>query len=167
MAVKVGNSWVSEAAYNYAKQSAESAQSKDGALQGLSEKFSEVNFSTNTAPYQGKGTRNIAIAPNILRQMESNPEKRLEYEALIYDCTSVQKSLPNRYGDSKLVGHGFIIDSNGSLSAWSITQSGGEKSRSSCLLPKQDKSSWFGKMLGGLQDASPAAIYQRSKNAAL
>lgn len=162
MAIKVGNSWVSEAAYNYAKQAAESAP-QDGMLQGLADKFPETKFSTNTAPFQGKGANNIAIAPNILRQMENDPEKRLEYEALVYDCANLQKSFSGKVSQTgkKLVSQGFIIDSNGGLSAWSISKSGGDTKRASCLLPRHDKSLWLGKMLGGLGASNPAALYQK------
>lgn len=155
MAIQVGKSWVSEAAYAYAKQKVEGAgsQSKnDDVLQSLSKQFPDVNFSANTKPFQGTGTNNIAIAPNILSQMKSDPDKRLEYEALIYDCASIQKSAPKFLSNgSKIVASGFIINSDGSLGGWSISQSGGEENRYSCGLKKDDKESWMKKMFSGLE----------------
>ena len=166
MAIKVGNSWVSEAAYAYASQKAEKPDADSGMLQTLSEKFSDSKLTTNTAPFQGKGVNNIAIAPNILRQMENDPEKRLEYEALIYDCASLQKSLAGKTvkNGGNLIGQGFIIDSNGGLGSWSISRSSGGKSRTHCLLPKNDKNSWMDKMFSGLNTPKPAAIYDRLKS---
>ena len=151
MAVKVGNSWVSEAAYTYAKARQAEPNTGEGMLSQLSEKYPGTDFSTNTAPFSGKGTHNIAIAPNILKEMEQDPDKRLEYEALVYDCVSLQKTLPETYrqNGSKLQAFGFIIDSKGGLSAWSISQSIGskDKSASQCRLPKQDKKSWLPRIL--------------------
>lgn len=151
MAVKVGNSWVSEAAYAYAKARQEEPKTGDGMLSQLSEKYPGTDFSTNTEPFSGKGTRNIAIAPNILKEMEQDPDKRLEYEALVYDCVSLQKTLPDtfRQNGSKLQAFGFIIDSKGGLSAWSISQPIGTKGKaaSQCRLPRQDKGSWMSRIL--------------------
>ena len=62
MAVKVGESWVSEEAYAYAQARMKESEEK-----------------------------NISIAPNILKEMENDPEKRMEYEALIYDCVKFQE----------------------------------------------------------------------------
>lgn len=149
MAIKIGNSWVSEAAYAQAKQKTD--KNKDGIsqLQNLSKKYPDTNFSINTAPFHAKGTNNIAISPNILRQMESNPEKQLEYEALIYDCQSIQKSLSGTCTQSgkKLVAQGFIINSDGTLGSWSISSSNGNNNQFSSMLPKNDKKSWLSKVL--------------------
>lgn len=38
----------------------------------------------------------MSIAPNILKEMDCNPDKRLEYEALIYDCNEVIKNMPGK-----------------------------------------------------------------------
>ena len=66
MAVKVGNSWVSEAALSYAKVKADSGES--ATLNGLLDRYPGVNFSTNTQAFSQKGTNNIQIAPIILAQ---------------------------------------------------------------------------------------------------
>lgn len=64
MAVKVGNSWVSEAALSYAKVKADSGES--ATLNGLLDRYLGVNFSTNTQDFSQKGTNNIQITPIIL-----------------------------------------------------------------------------------------------------
>lgn len=74
MAVKVGESWVSEAALTYAKEKVDSETV--ATLKELSDRYPGVNFSTNTQPFSQKGTNNIQIAPDILSQMKNDPEKR-------------------------------------------------------------------------------------------
>lgn len=143
MPVKVGNSYVSEVAYSYAKSKVEAEKESVGTekksskgmsvLSDLQSQYKNLNFSTNTAPFSGKGTNNLAIAPNILREMEENPEKRLEYEALIYDCNEVL-SRPTRDG---IKAQGMIIEKDGSLSMWSIgVSSDNTKSKSQMLLDR-------------------------------
>jgi len=149
MAVKVGNSWVSEAAYSYAKQKTESdKQNESDILKNLSQKFSGTKFSNNTAPFQGSGTNNIAISPNILKQMEADSDKRLEYEALIYDCASLQKSQKSFFKSNNIKAQGFIINSDGSLSSWSISGGNSSKNKYSSILQKNNKSSWISNIIG-------------------
>jgi len=144
MAVKVGNSYVSEVAYAYAKQKLESDKKEEsGILKNLSKKFPETKFSSNTVPFKTKGINNIAISPKILEQMENDPDKQLEYEALIYDCASLQKSQNYYFKNNNIKAQGFIINSDGSLSSWSISEN---KNFSS--LSKNNKSSWLSKIIG-------------------
>lgn len=153
MAVKVGNSWVSEAAYAYAKSrvnenTGSEGEKDDFMLNKLSEKYPDLQFSTNTAPFSANGRNNIAIAPNILKEMENDPEKRMEYEALIYDCNQVIKNMPaTTQNGSTIKAFGFIINSDGSLGAWSISESGGNTNRNRYSLDKKDKDSWLDKIL--------------------
>ncbi len=145
MAVKVGNSWVSETALTYARSKADSGASVT--LKGLSERYPNINFSTNTQPFSQKGTNNIQIAPSILAQMQSNPEKRVEYEALIYDCAQLSYS-----GQINSNGHvkaaGTIINADGSVSGWSITQADvGNEVKHKTKLDKTKKDSWADKLL--------------------
>ena len=124
MAVKVGNSWVSEAALSYAKVKADSGES--ATLNGLLDRYPGVNFSTNTQAFSQKGTNNIQIAPIILAQMQNNPDKRIEYEALIYDC-------------AKLIS---------SVSGWAITEDdNGDESREKTKLDKDKRDTWEKKIL--------------------
>lgn len=128
MAVKVGNSYVTEAALAYAQDRAD--EKSNGVLNDLQKQFKDVNFGVGTQPFGGSGTNNITIAPNILRQMANDPDKKLEYEALIYDCNNVLKNSANRPG---LKAQGFVIDSKGELSMWSIGQFDDDKPNRSLM----------------------------------
>lgn len=149
MAIKVGNSYVSEASYAYAKQNTQAGGQSASVLAQLSKDFPDVNFSTSTSPYRGNRVNNIAVSPNILRQMQTDPDKRLEYEALIYDCNSLQKNLEGKstMTGKKIAAHGFIIDANGGLSSWCITRADSIEGRYSTLLDKNDKPHWLTKIL--------------------
>ncbi|MDL2283525.1 DUF6033 family protein [Oxalobacter sp. OttesenSCG-928-P03] len=159
MPVKVGNTNVSEAAYQYASQRVQNSEggksSASDVLRDLKNQFPDATFSTSTQP-GGSGIGNIAIAPNILRQMAEDPEKRLEYEALIYDMMEVTKTLPGQFASqgSELTAQGWIIDSNGELSSWSSgrTKSGND-SQFNTLLPRNDKESWIEKLLKSIQES--------------
>lgn len=128
MAVKISNSYVTEAALAYAQGRAD--EKSENVLSDLSKQFKDVNFSVGTKPFSGSGTNNISIAPNILRQMANDPEKRMEYEALIYDCDNALKNSANRPG---LKAQGFVIDGKGELSMWSIGTFGDDKPTRSLL----------------------------------
>lgn len=134
MAVKIGDSWVSQQAYDYAKAKINSENSqeseKNSVLQDLSKQYPETNFAVGTQPFGGKGTNNISIAPNILKKMENDPEARLEYEALIYDCANFLKNEPTKHGNSTTIARGYIITEDGGLRMWGISQvDGGEKTK--------------------------------------
>ncbi len=138
MPVKVGNSYVSEAAYEFAKNQVDDGET----LKNLSEKLPNLKFSVGTAPFSGNGLNNVAIAPNILREMEQNPEKKLEYEALLYDVANL--NLPK---NSNVKSQGVIIGKDGGLSMWSISDNNREK----IPLKREDKKSWWAQMLEKLQ----------------
>lgn len=139
MPVKIGNSYVSEAAYEYAK-----SQADGGTLKSLSEKFPNLKFSVGTAPFNGNGLNNVAIAPNILREMERDPEKKLEYEALLYDVANLRPP-----ANANVKSHGVIIGKDGGLSMWSISESNREK----IPLKRDEKKSWWTQMLDKLNAA--------------
>ena len=128
MAVKIGNSYVSEAAIAYAQGRTD--EKSQNVLSDLSKQFPDVNFGVGTKPFGGSGTNNISIAPNILRQMANDPEKKLEYEALIYDCAKGLKEHANKPG---LQSQGYIIGSDGGLSMWSIGKFGDDKPTKSLM----------------------------------
>lgn len=157
MAVKVGNSWVSEAAYSYAqakmnKTAGAEDKGNGSVLHQLSDKYADINFNTNTQPYSGTGKNNVSIAPNILKEMDCNPDKRLEYEALIYDCNEVIKNMPGKtVTGGAIKSFGFIINADGSLGSWSISESGGNRNRNQCALDKNNKNSWMDIILGKRQ----------------
>ena len=93
MPVRVGNSYVTEAALAFAQKSAAESVDKEktkgkgtsGVLAELAEKFPKLKFTVGTRPFSGSGMGNVAISPKILREMEKDPAKREEYEALLYD----------------------------------------------------------------------------------
>lgn len=149
MAIQVGNSYVSEAGYAHAKKNAQAGGQGTSVLGKLSKDFPDVNFTTNTSPYRGSGVNNIAISPNILKQMENDPDKRLEYESLIDGCNRLQKSLEGKrtLTGKKLAAHGFIIDANGGLSSWSISRADNTENKYSTKLPQNDKTHWLTKIL--------------------
>lgn len=141
MAIKVGNSWVSQEAYAYAKSKVElDTEQKNesqggGVLADLAKQYPDMKFSTNTAPFSSDGTNNIAIAPNILRKMQEDPEARIEYEALIYDCVQTMKNEPLQHGAFTTIARGVIINEDGSCGGWSITQcADGKKKKSQTKL---------------------------------
>lgn len=143
MPVKVGNSYVSEAAYEFAKSQADDSAT----LKSLAEKFPTLKFSVGTKPFSGNGLNNVAIAPNILREMENNPDKKLEYEALLYDVANLSPPPASMNVKS----HGVIIDGNGEMSMWSIGESRSEK-----ISVNRDTKSWWAKMLEKLHDKKSA-----------
>lgn len=153
MAVKVGNSWVTEEAYAYAKSKVNESVGKEEKKAGfmlnqLSDKYPDLQFTTSTKPFSGNGKNNIGIAPNILRDMENDSDKRLEYEALIYDCNQVIKNLPDKTPNgSTIKSFGFIIHSDGSLSGYSVSESGGDTNRTRSVLDKNKKDTWLDKIL--------------------
>ena len=128
MPVKIGNSYVTEAALAYAQERKD--EKSENVLSDLSKQFKDISFSVGTKPFSGVGTKNITIAPNILREMANDPEKRMEYEALIYDCANGLKENANRPG---LKAQGVIIGSDGGLRGWSISQSGEVGTKSSSM----------------------------------
>lgn len=148
MAVKVGNSWVSEAALSYAKVKADSGES--ATLNGLLDRYPGVNFSTNTQAFSQKGTNNIQIAPIIMAQMQNNPDKRIEYEALIYDCAKLISSGAMDWAPagSHVKAAGTIINADGSVSGWAITEDdNGDESREKTKLDKDKRDTWEKKIL--------------------
>lgn len=143
MAVRIGNSYVSQQAYDYAKAKIDSEKSqgseKNSVLEDLSKQYPETTFAVGTQPFGGKGTNNISIAPNILRKMENDPEARLEYEALIYDCAELLKNEPTKHGNSTTIARGFIIGEDGGLRMWGISKSGGGERTKDCKRVQKDE----------------------------
>ncbi|MBR1697434.1 MAG: hypothetical protein IJ712_04305 [Anaerovibrio sp.] len=145
MPVRIGQSYVSEAAAEYAKArqkeraEADAAQEKGGIFSELQGKFSGMNFSVGTNPFSGVGTNNVSISPKILKQMEKDPEKRLEYEALLYDVSNT-----DLVQGRNLKSAGWIIDDNGGLRAWSV---GVSDNRNQSSVKRSDKKNWWQELL--------------------
>ena len=115
MPVKVGNSYVTEAALAFAQKSAAESVDKErtkgkganGVLADLAEKFPKLKFTVGTQPFSGSGKGNVAISPKILREMEKDPAKREEYEALLYDVQQCTEEMSmTRPNGNKLKAHG-------------------------------------------------------------
>ena len=55
--------------------------------------------------------------------MQNNPDKRIEYEALIYDCAKLISSGAMDWAPagSHVKAAGTIINADGSVSGWAIT----------------------------------------------
>ena len=142
MAVKIGKSYVSEAALNYAKAQS-TDEENDNILKNLSKQFPNLKFSIGTSPFSGTGTNNVSISPKILNEMKNNPEKKIEYEALIYDIANLNHARPG------VKSAGFIIGDDGGLRGWSI--SGSDNSKNRAILKKNDSANWWDKLLGNVK----------------
>ncbi|MBO4853112.1 MAG: hypothetical protein J5477_05740 [Schwartzia sp.] len=165
MPVKVGNSYVTEAALAFAQKSAAESVDKEkgkgtsGVLADLAEKFPNLKFSVGTQPFSGSGMGNVAISSKILREMEKDPAKREEYEALLYDVQETTAGLPTMRADgSKIKAHGWIIHEDGGLSAWSIgTSEGGDrKPEASGRVNRSSKKAWWQSLLDEMKEREEA-----------
>ncbi len=124
MPVRLGNSYVTEAARDYAQSQTSSATDSAGLLKELGEKFPGLKIQAGTAPFSGTGMNNVMISPKVLREMTRDPEKRQEYEALLYDVQWTSAGLGKNLPDGRRVkSHGFIITNDGGLRSWSISES--------------------------------------------
>ncbi len=149
MAVQVGNSWVSEAAYAYATRKSSGKGKSANTLENLSKEFKNLKFTTDTKPYSATGRNNMAISPEILKEMENNPDKKLEYEALLYDCNEAVKNLPEKTADgAEIKSFGFILNSDGSLGAWSVSEDSKSTRKQTFILDKKKKSGWMDQIAG-------------------
>ena len=146
MPVRVGSSYVSEAAYSFAKAQFKDKAEDSGVMKSLAEKFPNLKFSVGTAPFSGTGLNNVSISPKILKQMEQDPEKRLEYEALIYDIahTDVQSG---RASEHKLKAHGFIIEDDGGLRSWGISEYNDGNRRQQSHVKRSAQKNWWQALL--------------------
>ena len=167
MPVKVGNSYVTEAALAFAQKSAAESVDKEktkgkganGVLAGLAEKFPKLKFTVGTRPFSGSGMDNVSISPKILREMEKDPAKREEYEALLYDVQETTAGLPRtRVDGSKVKAHGWIIHEDGGLSAWSIgtSEGGGRKPEASGRVGRSSKKAWWQELLDEVKEKKKA-----------
>ena len=158
MPVKVGNSYVSEAALSFAQASAQE-ESSGGVFKELKEKFPDLKFQIGTAPFSGNGLKNVSISPKILKEMQNNPDKKLEYEALLYDVANL-----NWNQNPTVKSSGVIIDDKGEMSMWSISKSDdGTNKRVKVMLDKNDKKSWWQALLDKINERKAAKIKSANK----
>lgn len=145
MPVKIEGSYVSEAAAEFAKtrqkerEEAKDTKTKGSVLSELQEKFSGLNITVGTKPFSESGKNNLSISPKILKEMEQDPNKRTEYEALIYDVANTDLAQGR-----KLKSSGFIIDDKGGLSAWSVSENNGQNQSH---VKRSDKKNWWQEIL--------------------
>ncbi len=88
MAILVGETYVREASYAKAKVHVEASKANTSGevLKELKQQFKDLNIGIGTvgrSPSYSSGLNNVTIAPNILEEMAADPEKRIEYEALL------------------------------------------------------------------------------------
>ena len=167
MPVKVGNSYVTEAALAFAQKSAAESVDKEktkgkgtsGVLAELAEKFPKLKFTVGTQPFSGSGKGNVAISPKILREMEKDPAKREEYEALLYDVQQCTEEMSmTRPNGNKLKAHGWIIHEDGGLSAWSMgaSEGGDRKPEASGRVNRSSKKAWWQSLLDEMKERKEA-----------
>lgn len=168
MPVKVGNSYVTEAALAFAQKSAAESVDKEktkgkganGVLADLAEKFPKLKFTVGTQPFSGSGMGNVAISPKILREMEKDPAKREEYEALLYDVQETTAGLPRTHhaDGSKVKAQGWIIHEDGGLSSWSIrvSEGGDRKPEASGRVNRSSKKAWWQSLLDEMKEREEA-----------
>lgn len=137
MAVSIGNSWVSQEAYDYVKsQNSNKAEadtnsnktSTNALLSELAGKYTNLQFGGT------KGLNNISIDPNILQKMANDPKAREEYEALIYDMNEIAKNpIKKNLLGGEIEASGFVINADGSTSGWAVSRSKSESSEKSYI----------------------------------
>ena len=115
-------------------------------LNKLSAQYPDLEFSVGAKPFGRQGIGNVTIDPATLREIESNPKKRSEFEAMLKDCNQCAKESAIM-GKSKIVSQGFLLDANGELQGWSVTKnSSGTQSRFLTPLDRERPSGWFNSM---------------------
>ena len=67
MPVKIGGSYVSEAAYSFAPAQVKDKGEDTAVMNSLAEKFPNLKFSVGTKPFSGTGMNNVSISPKILK----------------------------------------------------------------------------------------------------
>ena len=137
MAVAIGNSWVSQEAYDYVKKQdfnkveadTNSAKTNTNALLSeLADKYKNLKFGGT------EGLNNVSIDPNILQKMANDPKAREEYEALLYDMNELAKNpLKTNLLGGEITASGFIINADGSTGGWSVSRSKSESSEKSYI----------------------------------
>mgnify|MGYP002869390255 CR=1 FL=1 len=166
MPVRIGNSYVSDAAAAFAKSAATKDTEEKGAkgtVADLSAKFSSLKFGIGTSPFQGSGMGNVSISPNILREMENDPAKREEYEALLYD---IEQGTPEIFGSRPgIKSQGWVIDKDGGLRCWSIgaSESGDRKPEASGT-KRIEKKAWWQALLDEMKEKKKSLAAKAKKD---
>ncbi|MBD5166013.1 DUF6033 family protein [Helicobacter sp.] len=121
--------YVTGAAYDYVKAQNFEQSNANEVLKDLSAKFTNLKINGDN-----KGLNNLTIAPNILQEMATNKEAREKYEALIYDINELAKNpQTTTMTGGKIAASGFVINADGSLSGWAVSESGDSKEEKTIL----------------------------------
>lgn len=128
MIKQIGQTTVSQAAYDFVKSQDYKKQNSNELYKELASVYTNLNFFGSDK----KGLNNITIAPNILYQMATNPDKRQEFEALIYDINNLPKMEKTLTGD-KIIASGYFINHDGTAGMWIISQSGNQNDTKSLI----------------------------------
>ena len=153
---------VSEEGYEYAKLQAD--RIKDGGTKGgkgaremlkdLQKRYKKTKISMGTDAFKGRGSQNIAISQKVLREMAEDPDRRLEYEAMIFDTVNVQETMPKSHGGSELVSCGAVIDEEGNMRMWTRARfDDNTRDKIKVKVNRRQKNSWQQRLLDKLDEA--------------
>lgn len=114
-------------------------------LEYLSQKYSNYSFVaanyTKGMQYGSNSTTNVAISPQFLSKMASDPELEKEYEkniAAMQECDE-QNIRSVAAGGWHVVAQGWAIDKDGGISKWSIVQKDDTKSHLQTMSENAEK----------------------------
>ncbi len=115
-------------------------------------KYPGMKFSVGSYPFSAPGKGNhITIDAKVLREMESNPDKRTEYEGLIKEVDQYYKENISG-GSPKMVSQGFLLDKEGELNGWAVTKNNsGVQSKLTVKLNKDTPDKWASAITANLR----------------
>lgn len=123
---------VSKAAYDFVKSQNYEDKSVNELYKELSSRYQNLNFFGPGKIDANSGFASISIVPNILHQMANNPQKRQEFEDLIYDINNLPKMQKTLTGD-KITAYGYFINKDGTAGMWVMSESGDENDSKSLI----------------------------------
>lgn len=163
MAIEISNNYSSYASHytnttNNKKKTTESSTTKETTetscttkktaadeISYLSNKYSNYSFVaanyTKGMKYGSSSTTNVAISPQFLAKMASDPELEKEYEeniAVMQECDE-QNARQVAAGGWHVVAQGWAIDKDGGISKWSIVQKDDTKSHLQTMSENAEK----------------------------
>lgn len=150
MAIQVGTNPAHDTTHTITQQKVHGQSGASISIQSLSEEYPGVSFLTEPTQ-QGNGADadailySVSIPASLFSQMESNPEKRVEIEALIQDCVNaMKKSVRDLAGRGiEVTSCGTDLDDDGNPTMHSFVKTGDNTARKfSVSLPKNNKNNW-------------------------
>ncbi|MCL2077721.1 MAG: hypothetical protein FWH08_04860 [Oscillospiraceae bacterium] len=150
--ININGFWVSYASYEQAKSVSENIHKNEktsicGVLECIRQMMPDWNITTDTAPFNGRGARNVAINISVLNRMVESPDEMLKYIAYLLDAKSGIAAYESNYENKRgvqLIAHGSIIDADGNVTSWNInvTEERKAESRSIIHFPAINKQTW-------------------------